>query len=155
MKRKDAKRCFACGGRMEPCVTSESFTFHGKEIEIKGISAYRCAECGEELYTSEEAKMIENIMHALSTVDVPKIDVLNLQETAQYLRVSNQTVYNMIRDGRIKAYKVGREWRFLQADIIAYMNASTNEEFLRIAAKGGQISRDDLDIIRIELEKDI
>lgn len=41
----------------------------------------------------------------------------SLEEVARYLEVSNQTVYNMIRAGRIKAYKVGREWRFHPADI--------------------------------------
>lgn len=41
----------------------------------------------------------------------------SLEETAGYLGVTNQTVYNMIRDGRIKAYKVGREWRFHPSDI--------------------------------------
>lgn len=41
----------------------------------------------------------------------------SLEEVAEYLEVSNQTVYNMIRDKRIKAYKIGREWRFHPADI--------------------------------------
>ena len=99
-------------------------------------------------------KMVERIVQAISKIDVPKIDVLNLEETARYLRVSNQTVYNMIRDGRIKAYKVGREWRFLRADIMAYMNASSNQDFLAMAAKGGSISKEDLSAIQAALEED-
>ena len=79
-------------------------------------------------------------MAALSEKQSPAIDVLNLEETAEYLRVSNQTVYNMIKDGRIKAYKVGREWRFLRQDIAAYMNSSSNTDFMSMAAKGGKIS---------------
>lgn len=53
-----------------------------------------------------------------------EIDVLNLTEVADILRVSNQTIYNMIKDGRIKAVKFGREWRFNRKDIDAYINGS-------------------------------
>lgn len=154
MKRTETRACFACGGAMELTTSSATFRFQGKEVEIKGISTYICPACGERVYTSQEAQMIENVMVALSKVDTPKIDVLNLEETARYLRVSNQTVYNMIRDGRIKAYKVGREWRFLRADILAYMDASSNQDFLSMAAKGGTISNNDLAAIQTVLEEE-
>ena len=154
MKGKGTRACFACGGKMNLSTSSATFTFQGKEIELKGIETYICPICGEEVYTSQEAQMIENVMVALSKIDVPKIDVLNLEETARYLRVSNQTVYNMIRDGRIKAYKVGREWRFLRTDILTYMNASSNQDFLAMAAKGGSISGNDLAAIQKALEED-
>lgn len=154
MKGKDTRTCFACGGTMKLSTSSATFIFQGKEVELKGIETYICPTCGEEVYTSQEAQMIENVMVALSKIDIPKIDVLNLEETARYLRVSNQTVYNMIRDGRIKAYKVGREWRFLRADILAYMDASSNQDFLAMAAKGGSISSNDLAAIQIALEED-
>ena len=85
--------------------------------------------------------------------DKPAVDILNLEETAEYLRVSNQTVYNMIRDGRIKAYKIGREWKFLRADIMAYLESASNESLMSMAAKGGKVSQDDLEIIKQELEK--
>lgn len=57
-------------------------------------------------------------------------DILTLKETAEYLRVSGQTVYNMIRDGRIKAYKVGREWKFFRSDIMAYLESTSNNRLL-------------------------
>ena len=154
MKGKDARACYVCGGMMELTTSSTTINLLGKEIEIKGIETYRCAECGEEAYTSQEAKMVERIVQAISKIDVPKIDVLNLEETARYLRVSNQTVYNMIRDGRIKARKVGREWRFLWSDIAAYMNESTNQDFMAMAAKGGSISKNDIAAIQAALEED-
>lgn len=154
MKGKETRTCFACGGTM--ALTTSSVIFHckGKEIEIKGIEMYTCQNCGESIYSEQEAELIESITTALSYIDEPQIDVLNLDETAQYLRVSNQTVYNMIRDGRVKAYKVGREWRFLRADILAYMNSSTNQEYLAMAAKGGRISSKDLNVIKAALEEE-
>ena len=59
----------------------------------------------------------------------------------------------MIRDGRIRAYKVGREWRFLRADIMAYLDSTANESVLSMAAKGGSIDKHDLDIINKEIAK--
>ena len=50
----------------------------------------------------------------------------SLEEVAKYLEVSNQTVYNMIRDKRIRAYKVGREWRFHPADIEGHIALGCN-----------------------------
>lgn len=79
--------------------------------------------------------------------------MLNLEETAGFLRVSNQTVYNMIKDGRLKAHKVGREWRFVKGDILAYMNAYSNESFISMAAKGGKVDDDDLKAVQDELKE--
>ena len=57
-------------------------------------------------------------------------DILTLKETAEYLRVSEQTVYNMIKDRRIKAYKVGREWRFFRSDIMEYLESTSRNRIL-------------------------
>lgn len=62
-------------------------------------------------------------------------DILKLNETADYLRVSKQTVYNMIKDGRIKAYKVGREWKILRSDIVAYLESVSSNRILDMATK--------------------
>ena len=57
-------------------------------------------------------------------------DILTLKETAEYLRVSGQTGYNMIKDRRIKAYKVGREWRFFRSDIMEYLESTSRNRIL-------------------------
>ena len=113
-----------------------------KDISVKIV---------EEVFTAKEIRMIDRLIRAID--DRPVLDILNLDETAEYLRVSNQTVYNMIRDGRIRAYKVGREWRFLRADIMAYLDSTANESVLSMAAKGGSIDKHDLDIINKEIAK--
>lgn len=58
----------------------------------------------------------------------------------------------MQHDG-IKAYKIGREWRFLRADIMAYLESASSVNVLSMAAKGGDTDKHDLDIIKQELEK--
>ena len=152
MKRRACIGCPMCDGTMELKRVSQVFEMGDKEIEIRGIEAYECDTCGETIYSSQEAKMIEKLMHAIEAKPKEK-RVYNLSETAEYLRVSNQTVYNMIRDGRIRAYKAGREWRFLQSDIVAYLDSTANNKGLALAAKGGEIDKDDYSIITQELEK--
>ena len=73
---------------------NQIFQFNGKEIEIKGIQGYRCESCGNEVYEAKEIQMIDKIIRVMN------------DKTADYLRVRNQTVYNMIKDGRIKAYNI-------------------------------------------------
>ena len=40
------------------------------------------------------------------------------------------------------------EWRFLHSDIMAYLESSSNERLLAMAAKGGAIDSHDLEIIK-------
>ena len=151
MKELTYKICEQCGGKMFPRVLYRTFKESRKEIELRGIEGFRCDCCNEEVYSAKEFRMIDKLVHALE--DKPTVDVLNLDETAEYLRVSNQTVYNMIRDKRIKAYKIGREWRFLRTDIMAYLDSASSIKVLSMAAKGGDTDKHDLDIIKQELEK--
>lgn len=146
-----SKVCLECGGKMIPARIDKTFHMGDKEIEIRGLSGFKCERCGEVSYNIQDAKMIQNIINALNSNN--EVDVLNLEETAEFLRVSNQTVYNMIKDGRLKAHKVGREWRFVKGDILAYMNAYSNESFVAMAAKGGKVDVDDLKVIQDELKE--
>jgi excisionase family DNA binding protein len=65
---------------------------------------------------------------------------------ADLLRVSNQTVYNMIKDGRLHALKIGREWRFMRKDIESVLSFSND---FQAAARNfnGEISQNDKQII--------
>jgi excisionase family DNA binding protein len=65
----------------------------------------------------DDEKRIEALRTVNKRLMVREKSMWSLEEVARYLDVSNQTVYNMIRDNRIKAYKIGREWRFHPADI--------------------------------------
>ena len=66
MKGTDTRACYVCGGTMKLSTSSTTINLLGKEIEIKGIQTYRCAECGEEVYTSQEAEMVERIAQAMT-----------------------------------------------------------------------------------------
>ena len=46
---------------------------------------------------------------------------MTVEEVAKLLRVSRQTIYNMIRAGKIPHFRVGNKVRFSRADIEAMM----------------------------------
>lgn len=48
-------------------------------------------------------------------------NALSTQEVAEMLKVSKSTIYDMIKKGEIKSYKVGRKVRFTEADVKEYI----------------------------------
>ncbi len=49
-------------------------------------------------------------------------ETLTVQEVAAYLRVSRQTIYTMIRAGKLPHFRIGNKVRFKKADIEAMTN---------------------------------
>lgn len=49
-------------------------------------------------------------------------EVLTAEEAADLLRVSTKTVLTLARDGALPGTKVGRAWRFLRTDLVAYVH---------------------------------
>ncbi|HYE82771.1 MAG TPA: helix-turn-helix domain-containing protein [Clostridia bacterium] len=119
MKRK----CIMCGNNMNEVITSINAGWGDYKLTLDGVRAYECSHCGEKIYDKDEVHMIQELSRSLSALSKEnRPDMLNLKEVAEILRVSNQTIYNMIRDGRLKAVKLGREWRFLRKDIEGLIN---------------------------------
>lgn len=50
-------------------------------------------------------------------------EVLTAEEAAAYLRVSLKTIYRLVTAGKVPGQKVGRSWRFRQADLVAFLQA--------------------------------
>jgi len=55
-------------------------------------------------------------------------DLLTVTEVANYLRVSDNTIRAMIRQGKLPALKVGREYRVKRADIDASLIVQGDKE---------------------------
>lgn len=49
--------------------------------------------------------------------------ILTLRETAAFLNVHPNTVRSQVRRGKLPGAKVGRGWRFLEADLVAAIRA--------------------------------
>lgn len=52
--------------------------------------------------------------------------LMTLEEVADYLRLSNDTIYRMANSGTIPASKVGNQWRFRKEDVDAWLEANKN-----------------------------
>ena len=44
-------------------------------------------------------------------------EILTTQEAFKYLRVTRMTIYKLVKNGRIKGAKVGRDYRFLKSEL--------------------------------------
>ena len=50
-----------------------------------------------------------------------KDKIMNTKETCEYLRTTKVTLFKMIRQGKIKANKVGNRYRFLKSELDKYL----------------------------------
>jgi excisionase family DNA binding protein len=48
--------------------------------------------------------------------------LLTVNEVADLLRVSRMTVYRLIKEGDVPAFKVGRGYRLREEDVHSYLN---------------------------------
>ena len=112
------KICYKCHGNMIEREIEITSGWGEYELAIKGVRAFVCEECGAISLRAEEAKIMEDISRGFAErPEDERPDYLNVEETADLLRVSTQTVYNMIKSGRLKGTKFGREWRFLRKNL--------------------------------------
>lgn len=76
--------------------------------------------------------------------------MLTAKEVAEVLRTGLLTVYKLIKEGKIPAYKIGRQWRVKRKDLIQYIEAqraSVSKEkttlnldlFSKSSKKGGDV----------------
>ena len=70
-------------------------------------------------------------------------ELMTVQELADYLRVTEKTIYRLIRRGRIPATKVGRSWRFDKASVDEWLSRNS------VGAKASILVIDDEETIRL------
>ena len=51
---------------------------------------------------------------------------MTLEELADYLRLSKDTLYRMANNGQIPASKVGNQWRFRKEDVDQWLEKNKN-----------------------------
>lgn len=59
--------------------------------------------------------------HPTSEHDLPL--VMTVEEVAELLRLSKETIYAEAQQGRLPARKIGRTWRFFRPAVIEYLYA--------------------------------
>lgn len=70
-----------------------------------------CPDCGKKMDNSTIEQRI------LQSAQKNQERFYDVDEVVKILNVSRQTVYNMLKDGRLKSVKIGREHRISQSEI--------------------------------------
>lgn len=63
------------------------------------------------------------IVMSISTIEG---DILTIKQVAEYLKVTDRTIYKLAAAKRIPAFKVGGTWRFSRADIDRWIAQQTS-----------------------------
>jgi excisionase family DNA binding protein len=50
-------------------------------------------------------------------------EIFNVKQLEKKLMLSERTIFRLIKSGDLKGFKAGREWRFEESDIDAYIQA--------------------------------
>ena len=54
--------------------------------------------------------------------DIAPAAFLTMDDVLGYLRVTSRTIYRLIKAGDLPAVRVGRQWRFRQSDLDAWLS---------------------------------
>lgn len=54
--------------------------------------------------------------------------LLSIKEVAEWLSVSERTIFNMVERGELRGIQIGRRWRFDPADVRAYLERKQREQ---------------------------
>ncbi len=52
--------------------------------------------------------------------------LLTVHDAADLLKVKESTVRSLINEKRLRAVKVGKEWRIAEVDLLAFLNENAN-----------------------------
>ena len=55
-------------------------------------------------------------------------DVLTLKEVAEYLKISTDSVKNLVKIGLLECFRVGRLYRFTKQHILNFLKITNKEE---------------------------
>ncbi len=66
--------------------------------------------------------------------------IMTVNELAKYLRLHEQTVYKMAKEGRLPAYKVGSRWRFKKDTIDSWLRDQRESNLLEPVGMSRRLS---------------
>lgn len=64
-------------------------------------------------------------MKSLGIENLP--DVVTIQQLAEFFQVDKQTIRRAIKSNKLKAFKIGKDWRIYREDVKTYVE-SLNEK---------------------------
>lgn len=69
------------------------------------------------------SKGYDSLADALKYIEEKK-EFFLVEEVAEKLRVSNMTIYRYIQSGKLKAHKIGKEFRISEMDYSSFLDKS-------------------------------
>ncbi len=54
-------------------------------------------------------------------------EIYTIEQLQQILKLSDRTIFRLLKEGKLSGFKLGREWRFQESDINAYIQAQREE----------------------------
>lgn len=52
--------------------------------------------------------------------------IMTIEELAEYLKISKETLYKMVQKNEIPASKIGNQWRFQKSKIDSWLDSLSN-----------------------------
>ena len=65
-------------------------------------------------------------------------EILTIKQVAEYLKVTERTIYRLAAAKKIPAFKVGGTWRFLQPDIENWIRQQSSASLKNSGAQGSE-----------------
>jgi excisionase family DNA binding protein len=62
-------------------------------------------------------------------------EILTIRDVADYLKVTQRTLYRLVQEGKLPAFKVGNSWRFRRDDLNRWIS---DQQKLRNAAPSSE-----------------
>ena len=76
-------------------------------------------------------------------------EIMTVEEVADYLRVTEKTIYRLLKQGKIPSAKVGRQWRFQKSSIDEWLQQNS------VRKKAVILVVDDREIIQVLLRESL
>lgn len=58
-------------------------------------------------------------------------EILTLKDVAEHLKVTEKTIYRLLNEDKIPAFKVGGSWRFKKSQIDEWIESKLNEQSIK------------------------
>lgn len=66
--------------------------------------------------------MLEKQFITQGEISMEKIKLYSLKEVSEITSVSRKTLWQIVKDGKLKAVKIGREYRISEANLLKFIN---------------------------------
>ena len=69
-------------------------------------------------------------------------EILTMKEICDLLKVHPSTVYKLVKQGEIPAFRIGSEWRFRRDTMLRLLSEKSNVSRVKKVSKAGMIKFD-------------